>query len=85
MKYIQTSAAISNGSSGGALINTKGHVIGITSGEAAQTTSSGTLTGQNLNLAIPINAIKALSTDSLVPFRNIQGGSRRFHGYKRLR
>ena len=65
MKYIQTSAAISNGSSGGALINTKGHVIGITSGEAAQTTSSGTLTGQNLNLAIPINAIKALSTDSL--------------------
>lgn len=69
--YIQISAAISNGSSGGALINTYGKVIGITSGEAAQSTSSGTITGQNLNLAIPINCIKSLKKGTLTSMADI--------------
>ena len=50
--YIQITAAISHGSSGGALLNEKGQVVGIT--------SAGLATGQNLNFAIPINAISTL-------------------------
>lgn len=48
--YIQTSAAISHGSSGGALINKKGQVIGITSAGYEQ--------GENLGLALPISLIE---------------------------
>lgn len=47
LKYFQISAPISSGSSGGALLNFSGEVIGITSATY--------LDGQNLNLAIPIN------------------------------
>ncbi len=46
VEYIQTSAAISPGSSGGALINKYGDVIGITSGSFEG--------GQSLNLAVPM-------------------------------
>lgn len=44
--FLQFSAAISHGSSGGALFNNEGEVIGITSASYTE--------GQNLNLAIPI-------------------------------
>jgi len=50
MKQIQISVPISPGSSGGALINMRGEVIGIT--------SSGIDQAQNLNFAIPINYVK---------------------------
>lgn len=43
--YIQTTAPISPGSSGGALLNMYGELIGITSG--------GIIEGQNINLAVP--------------------------------
>ena len=46
--FLQFSAAISHGSSGGALFNNKGEVVGITSASFTD--------GQNLNLAIPIEA-----------------------------
>lgn len=49
---IQITAAISSGSSGGALLNTRGRVIGIT--EASY------IDGQNLNIAIAINELKEL-------------------------
>ncbi len=49
-KLIQISAPISSGSSGGALFNMKGEVIGIT--------SSGFDEGQNLNFAVTINHAK---------------------------
>lgn len=55
--YIQTSASISAGSSGGALIDTAGRVIGITSGTFTE--------GQNLNLAVPINAVNGLTKSGL--------------------
>ena len=73
--YIQISAPISNGSSGGALISKLGKVIGIT--------SAGRDDGQNLNLALPISIIKGykkttphpfsalLSSDAEKPFGNI--------------
>ncbi|MFA4992842.1 MAG: trypsin-like peptidase domain-containing protein [Candidatus Omnitrophota bacterium] len=50
VKQIQISVPISPGSSGGALINMRGQVIGIT--------SSGVDQAQNLNFAIPINYVK---------------------------
>lgn len=49
-KYIQITAPISPGSSGGALLNAKGECIGIT---------TGTLAGQNLNFAVPIDDVKS--------------------------
>ena len=51
-EVIQMTAPISEGSSGGAVLNSKGEVIGI----AASVRND----GQNLNFAIPVNALKAL-------------------------
>lgn len=53
--YIQTTASISNGSSGGALINKNGNVIGITAGSFVD--------GQSLNLAVPMTYVNT-STDN---------------------
>ncbi|MDP4117864.1 MAG: trypsin-like peptidase domain-containing protein [Bacillota bacterium] len=52
-EYIQISAPISPGSSGGAVFNDSGEVVGITSASAEE--------GQNINLAIPINSIYDIS------------------------
>ena len=52
IKLIQFSASISHGSSGGALFDNNGKVIGIT--------SSGIVAGQNLNFAISIKAVQNL-------------------------
>jgi hypothetical protein len=54
VSYIQTSTAISHGSSGGALINKFGKVIGITTGGYGD--------GQNLNLAIPVTYISGYNS-----------------------
>ncbi len=54
--YIQVTTPISNGSSGGALINEKGQLIGITSASVSN--------GQNLNLAIPIGALAQLKGET---------------------
>jgi V8-like Glu-specific endopeptidase len=51
-EFIQISAPISPGSSGGALINAYGAVIGITTATLTE--------GQNMNLAVPINAFKMM-------------------------
>jgi S1-C subfamily serine protease len=60
-KVFQTTAAISSGSSGGALLNLRGQVIGVTT---AQLTA-----GQNLNFAIPVNYVKSLlDANVAVPF-----------------
>jgi S1-C subfamily serine protease len=53
--FLQTTAPISHGSSGGALFNMMGDVIGIT--------SAGMEEGANLGFAIPINEVKSLATD----------------------
>lgn len=57
LDFIQISVPISSGSSGGALINEHGKVIGITS---AGIGSNGNDLVQNLNLAIPIHYINDL-------------------------
>ena len=53
---LQFSAPISHGSSGGALFNDKGEVVGVT--------SSSLTDGQNLNFAIPINTVEGLWKNS---------------------
>ena len=50
--FLQFSAPISHGSSGGALFNNRGEVVGITAASFTE--------GQNLNLAIPIEEVIAL-------------------------
>ena len=52
LRVFQTTAPVSPGSSGGALLNMQGAVIGIT--------SFGILAGQNLNFVIPISYAKPL-------------------------
>jgi len=61
--FIQFDAAVSHGSSGGALLNTRGQVIGVT--------SAGSKTGQNLNLAVPINLVRELKQTSTIPLSSI--------------
>ena len=63
VRFIQTSAAISGGSSGGALINKWGKAIGIT--------SAGFPGGENLNLALPISVIKGFKKDRATPLSSI--------------
>ena len=48
-KFIQISTPISPGSSGGAVVNSKGELIGITTSSITE--------GQNLNFAIPVNEV----------------------------
>lgn len=55
---LQITAPISSGSSGGALLNMKGEIIGITS-------IGSRWNAQNLNFVIPINALKDIIRDNL--------------------
>jgi hypothetical protein len=63
---IQISAPISPGSSGGALFNMKGEVVGITYAKING--------GENINFAIPINEAKAIlnNTSTLSPISTIE-------------
>lgn len=54
-EFIQITAPISSGNSGGPLVDEYGKVIGITTGAFAE--------GQNLNLAIPASAISGISRE----------------------
>ena len=63
VSYIQTTAPISPGSSGGALLDGTGKVIGITTMTAVD--------AQNLNIAVPINFVQLLDDSSAVPLRSI--------------
>jgi S1-C subfamily serine protease len=59
MQFIQIDAPISSGSSGGALLDAYGRVVGITTA-----TLMGAAVVQNLNLAVPINLIHDLYADN---------------------
>lgn len=59
VNYIQITAPVSHGSSGGALINKYGEVIGITSAMYAE--------GQNINFAIPISVINGYKKEYATP------------------
>lgn len=53
LRLIQTTAPVSAGSSGGALLNMAGELIGITTLKSSEAQ-------QNLNFAVPINVVKSL-------------------------
>ena len=59
LSYIQINVSISPGSSGGALLNNRGQVIGVT--------TASYVSGQNLNLAVPIHLLENLSAENYVP------------------
>lgn len=64
IKLLQTTAAISPGSSGGPLFNAYGDVIGMT--------SSTYMGAQNMNFAVPINSVKNLfATSRIIPLAQI--------------
>ena len=66
-KYIQTSAAISPGSSGGGLFNEQGELIGITTFYITE--------GQNLNFALPVDWISELpKRTQLTPLKLKENG-----------
>ncbi len=62
-KFLQITAPISPGSSGGPVFNNQGRVIGITTATLAK--------GQNLNFALPSNLLRDLKPVSM-PFREIE-------------
>ncbi len=59
--YIQVTAPISSGSSGGALIDSQGRAVGITSGEFYSSTNM----SQNLNIAVPLTYLDELERSSV--------------------
>src|SRR5882724_3202557 len=68
LRVFQTTAPVSPGSSGGALLNMQGEVIGIT--------SFGIVTGQNLNFVIPISYAKPLlETDQVKPLAQLRAAA----------
>jgi serine protease Do len=66
--FIQTDAAVNQGNSGGALINTNGELIGINSAILAP---SGTYAGYSF--AIPVNIIKKIVND-IIQYGDVQRG-----------
>ncbi|MBI9037180.1 MAG: Do family serine endopeptidase [Bacteroidales bacterium] len=64
--FIQTDAAVNRGNSGGALVNTKGELVGI---NAAIASNNGLYTGYSF--AIPVNIVKKVMVD-LMQFGSVQ-------------
>jgi serine protease Do len=66
--FLQTDAAVNPGNSGGALVNTRGELVGINSAIASTT---GSYTGYSF--AIPVNLVKKVM-DDLVEYGSVQRG-----------
>ncbi len=66
--YIQTDAAINRGNSGGALINTRGELVGINTATLAEDQSS-----QGISFAIPVNLVRGVVRDLIQHGRVIRG------------
>ena len=62
MNMIQIDAAINGGNSGGALLNSKGEVIGINSAKYSSSATSSSASIEGMGFAIPISDVKDLIT-----------------------
>ncbi len=68
--FIQMSVPVSPGNSGGPLFNMRGEVIGVT---VAQITGGFFGNAQNLNLAVPVNALRSMITGNYPKRRKFNG------------
>ena len=66
--FIQTDAAVNPGNSGGALVNTRGELVGINSAIASNNGAY-----QGYSFAVPVNLVKKVM-DDLVEYGNVQRG-----------
>jgi len=67
--YIQITAPISSGSSGGALINESGYAIGVTTATR--------LDAQNINLAVPLDSVITLDLNAEgIPYSSLNAGDK---------
>ena len=73
-EYIQTDAPISSGSSGGALLDSYGRVVGVTTATA--------MGAQNINLAVPINIIGGLDRSEHVELSSILPETEFYDGFR---
>ena len=70
---IQIDAAINGGNSGGALLNSKGEVIGINSVKYSSNSSSSTASVEGMGFAIPISDVEDI-IKTLISGKNDEGG-----------
>ena len=63
MSLIQISCAINSGNSGGALLNMKGEVVGITNAKYSSSGYSNEASVDNVGFAIPINSVEKIVED----------------------
>lgn len=66
--FIQTDAAINRGNSGGALINTRGELVGINTATLAEDQST-----EGISFAIPVNLVRGVVQDLIDHGRVIRG------------
>ncbi len=71
--YIQITASISAGSSGGAVVNSRGELIGISTMTLKE--------GQNLNFAIPVNDIMKITLGSFSDKKYVEANNYFYKGY----
>jgi serine protease Do len=80
-KMIQIDAAINGGNSGGALLNSKGEVVGINSAKYSSGGSSTTASIEGMGFAIPITNIKELITTLMNGEEDTSDGQMGVEGY----
>ncbi len=80
-KMIQIDAAINGGNSGGALLNSKGEVVGINSAKYSSSGSSTTASIEGMGFAIPISDVKELITSLMNGEEDTSDASMGVEGY----
>ena len=80
-KMIQIDAAINGGNSGGALLNSKGEVVGINSAKYSSSGSSGEASVEGMGFAIPISDVNELITDLINGEEISEGATLGIEGY----
>lgn len=80
-EMIQIDAAINGGNSGGALLNSKGEVVGINSAKYSSNGSNGEASVEGMGFAIPISDVNELITDLINGEEISEGATLGIEGY----